>query len=72
MTTPEALPAEERLSDDEFMRRLRARFIERGGDGADAVADNVTVVEWRVEPYENEPEDAADEEMSYWTDDGDE
>lgn len=61
----------EKLTDDEFMRRLRARFIERGGEGADAVADNVTVEEWR-EGFENEPEDAADEEMSYWTNDGDE
>lgn len=58
-------PAEERLSDDEYMRRLRARFIERAGEGADAVADAVSVTEWR-EGFDNEPEDAADEEMSYW------
>lgn len=53
------------LSDEEFMRRLRARFVERAGEGADAVADSVTVQEWR-DGFENEPEDAADEEMSYW------
>ena len=27
---------------------------------------------WRQEPFENEPDDVADEEMSYRTDDGDE
>lgn len=60
---------EERLSEAQFMRRLRARFVERGGEGADAVVDAVTVGEWR-ECFENEPEEAADEEMSYWGDDG--
>ena len=57
---------EQRLTDEEFMRRLRARFIERAGEGADAVADGCSVFEWRDGAYENEPEDAADEEMSYW------
>jgi hypothetical protein len=67
----ELLADDDRLSNAEFMRRLRARFIERGGEGADEVADSVTVGEWR-EAFANEPEEAADEEMSYWTDDGDE
>ncbi len=70
--TDRSVSADERLSDEEFMRRLRARFIERAGEGADAVADNVTVEEWRSGVCENAPEDAADEEMEYWTDDGDE
>lgn len=61
-----------RLSDEEFMRRLRAHFVERAGPGADAIADSLPVAEWRVDNFENEPEDAADEEMSCWTDDGDE
>lgn len=61
----------QRLTDAEFMRRLRARFIEQAGEWADAVADSVTVGEWR-EAFDNEPEDAADEEMSYWSNDGDE
>lgn len=69
--TDRTLTEETRLSDKEFMRRLRARLVERGGEGAEAVADAVTVGEWR-ECFENEPEAAADEEMSYWTDDGDE
>jgi len=65
------LTSTERLTDEEFMHRLRARLIERGGDGADQVADCVTVETWR-EDYENDPEGAADEEMDYWSDDGDE
>lgn len=68
-----ARPAEPRLSDEEFMRRLRARFIEVAGEGSDAVADAATVAEWRSgEMFENEPEASADEEMDCWTDDGDE
>jgi len=54
------------LTDEEFMRRLRARFIERGGEGADAVADAVEVATWRESPFEDFPEDSADEEMSCW------
>jgi len=57
---------DERLSDDEYMRRLRARFIERAGEGADAVADTVTIDEWRSGGFENDPEGSADEEMTYW------
>lgn len=58
------------LTDDEFMRRLRAHFIARAGDGADAVVDCVDVETWRQSPFENDPEEAAEEEMSYWTNDG--
>lgn len=54
------------LTDEEFMRRLCARFVERAGEGADAVADCVDVETWRQHPFENFPEDAADEEMSNW------
>lgn len=57
--------AEQRLTEEEWMRRLRARFLERAGEGADAVADTVTYEEWR-EGFEGDPEGAADEEMSYW------
>lgn len=57
---------EQRLSDEEFMRRLRARFIERAGEGADEAADGCDVETWRDGAYENDPEGAADEEMSYW------
>jgi hypothetical protein len=64
-------PKGRRLTDDEFMQALRNRFIAVAGEGADAAADNSTVAEWR-EGFENEPEDAADAEMEYWTNDGDE
>lgn len=63
-------PPIQTLSDEEFIRRLRARFIERAGDGADACWDAVSVETWRQSPFENEPEDAADEEMSEWGNDG--
>jgi hypothetical protein len=59
----------ERISDEEFMRRLRARFIEVAGEGADEVADNADIVDWR-DGFEDDPEGAADSEMSYWDDDG--
>lgn len=56
------------LTEAEFMRRLRARFVQRAGEGADEVADAVSFVEWSY-GFENDPEAAADEEMSYWSDD---
>lgn len=62
-------PSETRITDEEFMRRLRARLIERGGEGADDVAEAVPVDTWR-EDYDNDPEGAADEEITYWDDDG--
>lgn len=54
------------LEEAEFMRRLRARFVERAGDGADAVADAVSFAEWS-DGYEDDPEGAADDEMYHWT-----
>ena len=62
------MSTEEQIPDDEYMRRLRARFVERAGDGADAAADGCTVDEWRE--MNAVPEDAAEDEMEYWTDDG--
>jgi hypothetical protein len=59
------------IPEEEWMRRLRARFIQRAGDGADAVADAVTFAEWS-DGFEDDPEGAADEEMSYWEAAGDE
>lgn len=61
----EQLPSEERPSEAEWMRRLRARFVERAGEGADAVADAVSFAEWS-KGYEEDPEAAADEEMDCW------
>ena len=64
------LPAEGQLTEAEWMRRLRARFIERAGEGADEIADATTFAEWS-DGFEDDPEGAADEEMSYWDNDGD-
>ncbi len=75
MTTPEALTREE------WMRRYAARVMERASwderpammvaqaaaDGEElGASEEGRAVEWK------DPEDAADDEMSYWTDDGDE
>jgi hypothetical protein len=60
-----------KLTEAEWMSRLRQRFIDRAGEGADAVADAVSFAEWS-DGFEDDPEGAADEEMSCWTDDGDE
>lgn len=68
---PEQVTKEEKIPEEAWMRRLRARFIERAGEGADAVADAVTFAEWS-DGFEDDPEGAADEEMSYWDGDGDE
>lgn len=53
------------ISEEEWMRRLRARFVKIAGEGADDVADAVAYEEWR-DGWEDDPEGAADEEMSYW------
>lgn len=60
--------AKGRLTEAEWMARLRARLIERGGEGADVVADATTFAQWS-EDFEDDPEGAADEEMSNWSDD---
>ena len=61
----EQAPTKDQVSEEEWMRRLRARFIERAGVGADDVADAVSYEEW-CDGWEDDPEGAADEEMSYW------
>lgn len=60
-----------RLTDDQFMDRLRKRFVERAGDGADAVAEAVSTDVWRSDDHENDPEGADDDEMDSWVNDGD-
>lgn len=57
------------LTEKEWIRRYRQRFIDRSGCGDPADAETFEVVS---EGFENDPEGAADEEMSYWEDDGDE
>lgn len=70
------------LSREEWLRRYRQRFVKVAGftdaqadDAARAVCtgpgDDVGFIELS-DGFENEPEAAADEEMSYWEGNGDE
>ena len=74
------------ITRDEWIRRYAERVRQRAGsDGADDAADAGAdayeeseraagnAVVWWGGPSgtDNTPEDEADEEMSYWTDDGD-
>lgn len=56
------------ITEAEWMRRLRARLVARADEGADDVADAVSFAEWS-DGFENDPEGAADEEISYWSND---
>lgn len=71
----------EAMSREEWLRRYRERFVEVAGftaaqadDAMKAVCsgpqDDHGFVELS-EGWEDDPEGAADEEMSYWDDDGD-
>ncbi|MCA7902899.1 hypothetical protein LGM39_26360 [Burkholderia cepacia] len=62
--------AAEKISDAEWLRRCAARFVQRAGveqriadSFAEAVFENVADF-----GFENDPEGAADCEMSYWND----
>lgn len=66
---------ESNLSDEEWLRRYDARITERGGfEGSysETTGARETLDMWREDgdPFLNDPEDAADEEMSNWDDDG--
>ena len=57
---------------DEFRRRFIDRIVESSGLDAEEAAsvwECCTYAEWTEGGAE--PEEAADEEMSYWSDDGD-
>jgi hypothetical protein len=63
-----------KLTQDEWLRRYKQRFIERA-ELTEAQAQQCAEAEpFSVlsEFFEDEPEDAADEEMSCWESDGDE
>lgn len=65
----------ERLSDEEWLRRFDARITERSGyedsySHATGAKDTIEQFREAGDIFENDPEDAADEEMSYWDDDG--
>ena len=58
------------MTPQEWLDRYKRRFIERAGlteAQAQACAD-AEPFEVLSEMFEDEPEDAADEEMSYWSD----
>lgn len=70
------LPTDERLSDEEWLKRYDARITLRGEfDGSYSATtgarETLDMFREAGDPFENEPEDAADEEMSNWDDDGD-
>jgi hypothetical protein len=59
----------EDLTVDEWMRRYRQRFID-AAHVSDKVADDcagAVPFEEASDGFEDDPEGAADEEMSYWT-----
>ncbi len=61
-------PSEPRISDEEWLRRYDARITEEGkfeGSYSETTGRTETL-EARDGAFENAPEDAADEEMSYW------
>lgn len=62
------------LTKNEWLTRYKARFMERAGldeAGAQCQAEAVSYEEL-VDGFEEDPEGAADEEMSNWAHDGDE
>lgn len=66
------LPSEEqRLSDEEWLKRYDARITERGGfEGSytemTGAQETLEMFREAGDPFDNDPEDAADEEMSNW------
>lgn len=64
-------PKETRLSDEEWLRRYDARITDRSGfegsySATTGARDTLDMFREIGDPLENEPEDAADEEMSNW------
>ena len=61
-----------RLTDEEWLLRYNQRFKERADWPRDYSEDiDMPIAELR-EDFDDCPEDAADEEMSYWDDNGNE
>lgn len=80
MKQPDVAVSADELTREEWLRRYRERFIGVAGftaaqadDSTKAVCtgpqDDVGFIELS-EGWESDPEGAADEEMSYWDDDG--
>lgn len=74
MTNP---PTADRMSDEDWLKSYDAQITERSGfpgSYSQTIGTKETLDFFRVvgDPFDNEPEDAAEEEMSNWDDDGDE
>lgn len=64
------LPTDGRLTDEEWLFRYNQRFRDRAaweGDYSEQTDNDVK--DLRELFYDNDPEDSADEEMSYWDND---
>jgi hypothetical protein len=63
------------LTNEEWVSRYNARFRDRANWEGNYAADTGYTTDADIqslrEGFEELPEDAADEEMSYWDDDGD-
>jgi hypothetical protein len=73
--TDRQITADENLSDEEWLRRYDARITERSGyEGSYSTTtgarETLDMFREDGDPFVNAPEDAADEEMSNWDDDG--
>ena len=65
------LTKEQRLTDEEWLKRYDARITERSGfEGSysetTGTKDTLDMFREIGDPYDNAPEDAAEEEMSNW------
>lgn len=60
------------METEEWERRYKSRIVERSGASEAAAHETLIAVpiDEQMDGFENDPEGAADEEMSNWTDDG--
>jgi len=61
------------IDNTEWGRRFVARIVERSGaseEAAQMTLDAVPMSDWRDGEFDEDPEGAAEEEMSNWDDDG--
>jgi len=58
------------MENEEWLKRYKARMIERGLNEREAEEITSAVSDFDPEYYEDNPEDSADDELSYWANDG--
>lgn len=65
---------EETMSQEEWLYRYKARIIDEADVTEECAQECAAAAPFAElsKGWENDPEGAADEELSYWTDDGDE